>query len=179
MLGVLAIFLYVGAEVIAGDTLPGYGRSLGIELSVAKNFTSYTLAAMVVGYILGILTIPKIIQQDKALALSAIVGVLFTLIIQFTHGYPSVLFIALLGLANALMWPAIWPLAIEGLGRFTKTGAAFLIMAIAGGALLPLLYGKLADVSSIGHQKAYWILLPCYLYILYYAFRGHKMKRWG
>jgi glucose/galactose transporter len=178
MLGVLAIFLYVGVEVLAGDTIGTYGRALGIPLSLTKNFTAYTLTAMVIGYILGILTIPKIIQQDKALALSAAVGVIFSIIVQLTTGYTSVLFIALLGLANALMWPAIWPLAIEGLGRFTKTGSALLIMGIAGGALLPLLYGRLADISSIGHQRAYWILIPCYLYILYYSLRGHKMKHW-
>ncbi|HYV90207.1 MAG TPA: sugar MFS transporter [Chitinophagales bacterium] len=178
MLGVLAIFLYVGVEVLAGDTIGTYGRALGIPLSLTKNFTAYTLTAMVIGYILGILTIPKIIHQDKALAISALVGVIFSITVQLTAGYTSVLFIALLGLANALMWPAIWPLAIEGLGRFTKTGSALLIMGIAGGALLPLLYGRLADISSIGHQKAYWILIPCYLYILYYSLRGHKMKHW-
>lgn len=178
VLGVVAIFLYVGAEVIAGDSLPGYGQSQGLALSVAKNLTSYTLTAMVIGYILGILTIPKIILQDKALAISALVGIIFSVIVQLTTGYTSVLFIALLGLANALMWPAIWPLAIHGLGRFTKTGSALLIMGIAGGALLPLLYGRLADMASIGHQKAYWILIPCYLYILYYSLRGYKIKHW-
>jgi glucose/galactose transporter len=178
VLGVLAIFLYVGVEVIAGDTIGIYGRSQGIALSVTKNFTAYTLTAMVIGYIIGILTIPKIIRQDKALAISATVGILFSLCIQFTHEYASVLCVALLGLANALMWPAIWPLAIEGLGRFIKIGSALLIMGIAGGALLPLLYGRLADISSIGHQHAYWILLPCYLYILYYSLKGHKIKSW-
>jgi fucose permease len=95
-----------------------------------------------------------------------------------THGYVSVLCIALLGLSNALMWPAIWPLAIHGLGRFTKTGSAMLIMAIAGGALLPLLYGRLADISFIGHQQAYWIMVPCYLFILFYSVKGYKMKSW-
>lgn len=176
VLGVIGIFVYVGAEVIAGDTIGTYGQSIGIPLSQSKNFTAFTLSAMVIGYIIGIATIPKFIRQEKALALSAAVGILFSLLIQFTHGYSSVLFIALLGLANALMWPAIWPLALEGLGRFTKIGSALLIMGIAGGALLPLLYGRLADIPSIGHQHAYWILLPCYLYILYYALKGHRYR---
>ncbi|HXH17599.1 MAG TPA: sugar MFS transporter [Chitinophagales bacterium] len=178
VLGVIAIFLYVGVEVIAGDTIGTYGQSLGIPLSEAKNFTAYTLTAMVVGYIIGILSIPKIISQSQALAVSAVVGIAFSLAAIVTNGYTSVLFIALLGLANALMWPAIWPLAIDGLGRFTKTGSALLIMGIAGGALLPLLYGRLADIESIGSRYAYWIMVPCYLFILYYGLKGHKIKEW-
>jgi fucose permease len=84
----------------------------------------------------------------------------------------TVLFVALLGLANALVWPAMWPLALNGLGRFTKTGSAMLVMAIAGGALIPLTYGKLAVTFST--QSAYWICVPAYLIIMYYAFIGHK-----
>ncbi|MFI5219966.1 MAG: sugar MFS transporter [Bacteroidia bacterium] len=175
-MGVVALFLYVGVEVMAGDTIGLYGQKQGIALSIAKNFTAYTLTAMIIGYIFGILLIPKYIKQDKALAVSAVIGVLFTIITMTTTGYTSVMFIALLGLANALMWPAIWPLAIEGLGKFTKTGSALLIMGIAGGALLPLLYGRLADISSIGSQNAYVIMIPCYLFILYYALKGHKLR---
>ena len=176
ILGVIALFLYVGVEVLAGDTIGTYGQSEGIALSEAKYFTAYTLTAMVIGYIIGILTIPKIISQSKALAVSAVVGVLFTILAVNTSGYVSVLFIALLGLANALMWPAIWPLAIHGLGKFTKTGSALLIMAIAGGALLPLLYGRLADLHFIGHRNAYWMMAPCYLFILFYAVKGHTIN---
>jgi FHS family L-fucose permease-like MFS transporter len=178
VLGVVALFLYVGVEVLAGDTIGTYGQSQGIALSETKNFTAFTLAAMVIGYILGILTIPKIISQSKALAVSAVLGIVFSILAIFTSGYASVMFIALLGIANALMWPAIWPLAISGLGRFTKTGSALLIMAIAGGALLPLLYGRLADLSNIGHQKAYWILIPAYVFILFYSIKGFKIKHW-
>ncbi|MBL7962896.1 MAG: sugar MFS transporter [Flavobacteriales bacterium] len=179
VLGVAALFLYVGAEVIAGDTIGNYGQSQGIPLSEAKNFTAYTLTAMVLGYLIGIATIPRYITQDRALAISAITGVLFSLLAVFTTGYVSVLCIALLGLANALVWPAIWPLAIEGLGRSTKTGSALLIMAIAGGALLPLLYGALADTPAIGARAAYLMLLPCYLFIGWYALKGHRLRRWG
>jgi FHS family L-fucose permease-like MFS transporter len=173
LLGVLAIFLYVGVEVIAGDTIINYGQSQGIPTEEARFFTSYTLYGMLAGYIIGIITIPRYVSQQQALRYSAILGIVFSLLALFTTGFTSVLCIALLGLANALMWPAIFPLAIAGLGRFTKTGSALLIMGIAGGAILPFVYGALAD--RIGEQQAYWILLPGYLYILYYAIRGHKV----
>lgn len=178
VLGVIALFLYVGAEVIAGDTIGSFGQSQGIPLSEAKNFTSLTLTAMVIGYLIGIACIPKYISQEKALSYSALCGILFSVLAILTSGYTAVLSIALLGLANALMWPAIWPLAIKGLGRHTNTGAALLIMAIAGGALLPLVYGKLSDIPSIGNQRAYVVLLPCYLFVFYYALRGYKIYRW-
>jgi len=175
LLGVLAIFLYVGVEVLAGDTIIAYGSSQGISFSIAKFFTTYTLIAMILGYIIGIICIPKYITQDKALKFCAILGIFFSIAAVLTQGYASVLFIALLGLANSLMWPAIWPLAIAGLGRFTKIGSSLLIMGIAGGALLPLLYGWLAD--KINSQQAYWIMVPCYLFIWYYAVGGHKIRR--
>jgi len=175
LLGVLAIFLYVGVEVLAGDTIIAYGASQGIPFSTAKYFTTCTLVAMILGYIIGIICIPKYITQDKALKFCAILGIIFSIAAVLTHGYASVLFIALLGLANSLMWPAIWPLAIAGLGRFTKIGSSLLIMGIAGGALLPLLYGWLAD--KINSQQAYWIMVPCYLFIWYYAVGGHKIRR--
>jgi glucose/galactose transporter len=174
-LGVLAIFTYVGVEVMAGDTIISYGKSLGIELSIARYFTQATLACMLIGYVVGIATIPKYISQDAALKFSAIIGVAFTLLAVFSSGVVSVAGIALLGLANALMWPAIFPLAIEGLGKFTKTGSALLIMGIAGGAILPLVYGKLSE--SMGTQQAYWLMVPCYIYIFYFATKGHKVGR--
>lgn len=175
LLGVIALFLYVGVEVIAGDTIIAFGQSQGMVLSQAKTFPSYTLSAMVVGYILGIVFIPKIISQSRALAISAVLGIALTAAAISLSGYSSVLCIALLGLANALVWPAIWPLAIHGLGRFTKTGSALLIMSIVGGALLSLLWGRLADVVTIGHKNAYLILIPCYTFILFYAIKGHKI----
>lgn len=170
--GVVALFLYVGVEVIAGDTIINYGISKGFSPDEAKHFTTYTLYGMLAGYIVGILAIPKWISQQAALKYSAILGVLFGISGLATDGFISVLSIALLGLANALMWPAIFPLAIAGLGRFTKIGSALLIMGIAGGAILPLVYGRLAD--GIGTQMAYVLVLPCYLYILYYAVKGYK-----
>jgi FHS family L-fucose permease-like MFS transporter len=175
LLGVLTLFLYVGVEVLAGDSIISYGASQHIPLSTAKFFTTCTLFAMILGYIVGITCIPKYITQHKALKISAIIGFIFAISAIFTHGYVSVLCIALLGLANSLMWPAIWPLALGGLGRFTKMGSSLMIMAIAGGAIIPLFYGSLVD--KFGNQEAYWVLVPCYLMILYYASYGHLVGK--
>ena len=177
LLGALAIFFYVGAEVMAGDGITIYSRSLGFKLDQTKYFTSFTLGAMLLGYVLSILLIPKYISQQKFLRYSAILGLVLTVLTYFTTGSTAVLCIALLGLANAVMWPAIFPLAINGLGRFTQIGSALLIMGIAGGALLPQLYGFLAGQESVGHQSAFLItMLPCYLYLLYYAVAGYKPR---
>ena len=176
ILGVLALFFYVGAEVIAGDTIIRYGISLGIPIGTAKVFTSLTLVSMILGYIFGIILIPRYLTQQSALTISAVLGVVFSIAAIYSPPMVSVTFIALLGLANALVWPAIWPLALHGLGRFIKTGSAILIMAIAGGAVLPLLWGKLADIYS--SQQAYWVMVPLYIVILLYAVKWHKMTRW-
>ncbi len=196
VLGVIALFVYVGVEVIAVDTIINYGKSQGFPFELSRYFASYTLAAMVLGYIIGIIAIPKYLKQERALMISALSGIVFSILAIFTAGLHfhatfsipvpgmslllpfdlSVFFIALLGLSNAIMWPAIWPLAIDGLGRFTKIGSSLLIMAIAGGALLPLLYGRMVDLFN--PQTAYWIAIPCYLIIFYYAFSGHKIRSW-
>ena len=175
LLGVLCLFLYVGVEVMAGDAIGIYGRTIGISLDKTRYFTTFTLLSMLAGYLVGIFTIPKIMTQQVALRLSAILGILFTICVYVTSKYVSITFIALLGLSNALMWPAIFPLAIKGLGKFTKTGSALLIMGIAGGALLPLLYASLKVDHLLGNSRAFIVcMLPCYLYILYYSISGYK-----
>jgi glucose/galactose transporter len=174
-LGLITLFLYTGCEVIAADTVINYAKSAGYPLGQAKFFASLTMFAMVVGYILGIITIPKTLSQSTALGISAIIGVVLGLAAVLLDGNISVYLIAFLGFANAIMWPAIWPLALEGLGKFTKIASALLVMCIAGCATLPLLYGKLADVFN--RQDAYWMVIPCYLFIGYYAFWGHKVGR--
>jgi len=189
-LGVLTLFMYVGVEVIAGDTIIAYGISLGFPSADAKFFTTFTLLAMVGTYILGVFLIPRFITQALALRGSAILGIIFCFCIVFTEGLVSILFVAALGIANALVWPAIWPLTLNGLGKFTKTASALLIMAISGGAVIPPLYGKIVDLSkadmvdfgisetlATAHSATdgYWILLPCYIVILYYAIAGHKL----
>jgi glucose/galactose transporter len=189
-LGVLTLFVYVGAEVIAGDTIIAYGISLGISAAEAKYFTTFTLMAMVATYGLGVFLIPKYINQALALKLSAVLGIILTFCIVFTTGFVSILFVAALGVANALVWPAVWPLTLKGLGKFTKTASALLIMAISGGAIIPPLYGRFVDsnkmellsqglseaaASAQSATSGYWILLPCYVIILYYAISGHKL----
>ncbi|HVM88723.1 MAG TPA: sugar MFS transporter [Puia sp.] len=172
-LGFISLFLYVGVEVMSGDIIQVYGKSIGISLDIAKHFTTYTMLSMLMGYIMGIFAIPKYLSQATALKVSAIVGLIFSLLAIFTSGYASVLFIALLGLANALVWPALWPLAINGLGKYTKQGSALLIVGIGGGAILPKIWAELG--KHIGLQQAFWIMVPCYLFILYYAISGHKV----
>ena len=179
-----------GVKVVAGDTIMAYGISLGFSANDVKYFTTFTLMAMVATYGLGVFLIPKYINQALALKSSAVLGIVFTCCIVFTSGFTSILFVAGLGIANALVWPAVWPLTLKGLGKFTKTASALLIMAISGGAIIPLLYGKLvdgakADLIAQGMEEAsaaaeaatsgYWILLPCYFIILYYAITGHKL----
>lgn len=175
VLGALAIFFYVGAEVMAGDVIGIYARSLNFSPDQTKYFTSFTLVAMLLGYVLNIVLIPKYVSQQNFLKYSAALGAVFTLGAFFTGGSVSVTFIALLGLANAVMWPAIFPLAINGLGRFTQIGSALLVMGIAGGAVIPQVYGLLE--MPVGSQTAFLIaMLPCYLYILYYAVSGYKLR---
>lgn len=189
-LGVLTLFVYVGAEVIAGDTIIAYGISLGIPVGEAKFFTTLTLMAMVATYALGVFLIPKYVSQGTALKVSATLGLIFSVCILLTTGFTSVLFVAALGIANALVWPAVWPLTLDGLGKFTKTASALLIMAISGGAIIPPLYGRLVDAGkeelivnginetealSISATSSYWVLIPCYAIILFFAIWGHKI----
>jgi len=172
VLGVICIFLYVGVEVIAIDTIGLYGEYQGFDLNTASKFGIYSLTALTVGYLLGIVLIPKYISQRTALMLCAILGFAFTIGAILTNGWLSIGFVVMLSFANSLMWPSIWPLAINNLGKFTKTGSALLIMGVVGGAIMPLVYGALADSSN--RQLAYLVAVPCYLYIVYFASSGYK-----
>ncbi|GAB2561152.1 sugar MFS transporter [Spirosoma areae] len=176
VLGVLALFCYVGAEVIAGDTIINYGKALGFGNDEAKYFTTYTLYGLLAGYLLGIALIPRVISQQTALRFGAVYGIVLTIAALLTSGFPSILCVALLGFGLAPVWPALWPLALNRLGKFTKIGSALLIMGISGGALLPLLHGYLTDAFS--PQAAYGLLLPLFGFILYYAVSGHKKTSW-
>ena len=194
VLGVIVLFFYMGAEVVAGDTISLFGRELGVT-----NFgqlTAYTMAFMMLGYLLGVILIPRWISQERALAISALLGIL-TCVLVLTGNLESdriwaatlawtalpaipdaVLFVALFGLANALVWPAVWPLALRGLNQSqTGTGSALLIMAIAGGAIIPVAFGALTD-SAADPRTGYWVMLPCYLVILHYALHGHRLDNW-
>lgn len=172
-LGVLCLFVYVGVEVMAGDAIGTYGHGFNLPLDETKMFTAFTLGAMLVGYVVGLLVIPRVVSQSRYLTISAVMGVVFCLGAWATHGYVSVAFVALLGFANAMMWPAIFPLAIRGLGRFTETGSALLVMGIAGGAIIPQLFAVLKQ--HIDFQLVFVLLMvPCYLYILFYSVIGHR-----
>ena len=202
-LGIIAIMLYVAVEVIAGDTIGSFGKSLkvyGHNGDFYLKLTSFTMTAMIVGYIIGVLFIPKYISQTKALKASGILGiilVLFILILSPSQtvslfSFPKipiiVLLVALLGLANALCWPAIWPMALDNLGGYTKIGGALLVMGIIGGAIFPLAYGAIVqaintnqktiiETTKNGNQLAYIIMLPGYAYLLFYAYRGHAYRK--
>lgn len=172
-LGVLAIFFYVGAEVIAIDYLKTYGTSLGLPENVTNMLPAYALVALIVGYLLGIITVPKILSQRMALIIQLLLSIVLVVVALCTSGIVSVIAIICLSFAHAIMWPAIWPLSIHDLGKYTKLGSAFLIMAIAGGAILPLIYGKLS--LAFNPQIAYSLLFVCYAYILFFATVGCKM----
>ena len=194
ILGAVALFFYVGIEVIAGDTIGLYAQSLNVANATA--LTSYTMIFMVFGYLVGVFFIPKFLSQEKALIGSALSGILLLLGVAFSstssHAISEVLwgwsevatlpdsvaFVALLGFANALVWPTIWPLALEGLGKYTAKGSALLIMAIAGGAILPLIFGKISQVTG-NMQLSYLVGIVCYLFILMYALKWHKITSWS
>jgi len=185
ILGAIAIFLHVGTQVIAIDTIIGYAGSMGLNLLEAKVFPSYTLFCTICGYLLGIVFIPKLITQVNALRVCTVLGTVFTVLIIYAKGEISMLghstdisiwFVVLLGLANSLVWAGIWPVALDGLGRFTKLGASVMIMGLSGNAIMPLFYGHFADLYDV--RQAYWVLVPCYLYLVYYAFSGHKIRSW-
>ena len=185
ILGALAIFFHVGTQVIAIDTIINYANSMGIDLLEAKVFPSYTLACTMIGYILGILIIPKYVSQTKALIICTILGLLLSFGVVFADfnvtlfGHQaniSIFLLCALGFPNALIYAGIWPLSIHGLGKFTKTGSSLLIMGLCGNAILPLIYGYFAEVYDL--RIGYWILIPCFLYLIFFATKGHKINSW-
>ncbi len=185
-LGAVAIFVHVGTHVIAIDTVIGYARSMGLSLSEARVFPSYTLLATLCGYIIGIILIPKWVSQLNVFRCCTLLGTALSVAVLMVRGEISWLgyaadvslwFVVLLGLANSLIWAGIWPLALDNLGHFTKLGASILIMGLSGQAIMPLLYGRLADLYD--DRSGYVVLLPCYLYLIFYAFLGYRIRRWS
>lgn len=186
ILGALAMFLHVGTQVIAIDTIISYANTMDMDLLEAKRFPSYTLTATICGYILGILLIPKYITQKRAFQICCILGLLFSLGVVFANtdvflfGHEanlSIWFLVALGFPNSLIYAGIWPLSIRGLGNFTKIGSSLLVMGLCGNAILPLIYGHFADVFT--EKQAYWVLVPCYLYLIFFSVYGHKIKSWS
>ncbi len=171
--GFVAIFCTVGLEVVTGDTIANYGLYHGLSLHTAKNLPSYTLACEMSVYLFTVFAIPKFISQEKAFLYSNFLGLVLVVLAVLVSGTTSIVFVALLNLANAILWAAIWPQALKGLkGDDINKGSAILIMGIAGGALMPLLYAWLAKYTN--NQVAYLIIMPCYLFNLYYWLIGKR-----
>ena len=190
-LGALALFLHLITQILSIDTVINYAQSMGKTLVEAKSLPSITLFSTMVGYLIGIIGIPKLFSQKTALKFCSILGIVLSLLvvtakgdftvnipfINFNHTYDlSIWFLCTLGLANSLIWAGIWPLALNGLGRFTKVGASVMIMMLVANAAGPTTYSLIA--GQIGLREAYWIMVPCFIFIVFYAFSGHKIKKW-
>ncbi|MBN2165276.1 MAG: glucose/galactose MFS transporter [Marinilabiliaceae bacterium] len=184
ILGVIALFLYVGAETLPMASVIDFARMAFPDMDDYTSFAKYFPIGLVAGYLFGVVMIPKWLSQTRALIIFSFLGLFFTTFLCLLPGYLAIYSFLGLGFANSLMWPAIWPLAIDGLGDRTKKGASLLVMGIVGGAVLPFIFGLVVDFVSIDnqiklidYQHAYWILVPSYLFILFFAFRGHKIRK--
>ncbi len=175
ILGVVALFAHVGSQQITISTIINYAQSLGMDLDAAKLFPSYTLGCILVGYLIGILTIPKYLSQQTALLICTVAGLVLSIMVLAFPPKASILFLILLGIPNSLIYAGIWPLAIKGLGRWTNLGSSLLVMALCGNAIMSLLYGLEAD--RLGEHAAYWLLIPCFVYMIFYAVYGHKIRK--
>ncbi len=185
ILGALAMFCHVGSQVISVDTSIRYAESMGVTLDEAKILPSLTLACILIGYLCGIVLIPKYLKQQKALLICTISGLVLSLCVIFTSGSVelfgmqtdiSLWFLILLGLPNSLIFAGIWPLAIRNLGKYTNLGSSFLVMGLCGNAFLPLMYGLVADNFDL--RMGYWVLVPCFVYLIFYASVGHSIEHW-
>jgi fucose permease len=185
LLGVLALFFYVGVETLPMASIIGFAKAIfGENVANPEGYAKYVPIGMFVGYVFGVLMIPKIISQVKALKLFSIIGLVASLCVILMPGEIGIYCLIAVGFANSIMWGAIWPLAIADLGRFTKTGGSLLVMGIVGGAIIPLIFGflidffKTGDISTINdYQNAYWIFIPAYLFILYFGIAGYKIRK--
>jgi MFS transporter, FHS family, L-fucose permease len=178
ILGALAIFFCVGAEVMAGDLIGTYGSNLKYSDDKTKFFTSFNLVGLLLGYVTSIVLIPKIVKQEKWLVISTLLGIILTVASCFVSPSLAIFCVAALGFSNAALWPAIFPLGIRDLGRFTNTGSALLIMGIVGGAIIPPFYGYLYGHSIMGldFRSAFLVIMVvCYAYILWFGLIGHKI----
>lgn len=183
ILGVVALFFYVGIETLPMASIIDFARATFGEVDNLESYSKFVTVGLVAGYLFGVIAIPRFITQTRALISFSVLGVLSTLLLIYLP--PRYAFYALLlaSFSNSLMWPAIWPLAMKDLGRFTKAGSSLLVMAIVGGAVIPLIFGYIVDLvkstenALVGdYQAAYWVMAPCYLFIMYFALWGHKIR---
>lgn len=177
VLGVVALFCHLGSQQISISTIINYAGSLGLDLEAAKVYPSYTLGCILLGYLLGVFFIPKYISQQKSLVVCTITGFILSLAVLLLPTEYSIWSLVLLGVPNSLIYAGIWPLAIRGLGKWTSLGSSFLVMALCGNAILPLLYGM--ETDHIGLQASYWLLLPCFAFMIFYAVYGYKIEKWS
>ena len=176
VLGVVALFCHLGSQQISIATIIQYAQSMGLSLDAAKVFPSYTLACILGGYLLGVIFIPKYITQQKALVVCTVTGLILSVLVLLLPVKSSIWCVVLLGVPNSLIYAGIWPLAIRGLGKWTTLGSSLLVMALCGNAIVSLLYGLMTDYMSL--QASYWLLLPCFAYMIYYAVWGYKVEQW-
>lgn len=172
--GVIALFLYVGAEVSIGSFLinfiaqPDIGN---VSESTAASYMPIYWGGAMVGRFIGAALLRKF-DPGKLLGIAGSVAVALLALTILTHGQFSVWAVVSIGLFNSIMFPTIFSLGIRGLGPKTEKASSLLIMAIVGGAIIPLLHGVLAD--NVGLHLAFVLPAVCYLYIAYYGFKGSK-----
>jgi len=183
LLGVFALFVYVGIETLPMASIIDFARTTFGDVDNLESYAKFVTLGLVAGYLFGVISIPRFISQNKALISFAILGVISTLLLIYLPAKYAFFALLLASFSNSLMWPAIWPLAMKDLGKFTKAGASLLVMAIVGGAVIPLIFGTIVDAVKIteeavvgDYQTAYWVMVPCYLFILYFAVSGHKIR---
>ena len=176
ILGVAALFAHLGSQQITVSTIISYAQSSGMSLEAAKIYPSCTLACILLGYLVGVIMIPRYISQQKALVICTITGLVFSVLVLVLPIKASLWCLVLSGIPNSLIYAGIWPLAIRGLGKWTSLGTSLLVMALCGNAVLSLLYGLMTDYMSM--QASYWLLIPCFVYMIYYALRGYKIEKW-
>ena len=183
LLGVFALFLYVGIETLPMASIIDFARATFGDVPNLQGYSKFVTIGLVAGYIFGVIAIPRFVSQQRALIGFSILGVMSTLLLIYLPAQYAFYALLLASFSNSLMWPAIWPLAMKDLGKFTKVGASFLVMAIVGGAVIPLLFGVIVDAVKTteqavvaNYQTAYWIMVPCYVFILYFAISGYKIR---
>ncbi len=176
VLGVLALFAHVGSQQISISTISSYAESLGYGMESAMLFPSYTLLCIMIGYLVGVISIPAWLSQQRALLLCTVTGFILSALVLLLPGKASIWSLVLLGIPNSLIYAGIWPLAIRNLGKWTSLGSSLLVMALCGNAVMSLMYG--AECDRIGPHNAYWLLLPCFAYMIFYALYGYKIESW-
>jgi len=172
LLGVLALFFYVGIDTLTLVSPVDFAQSLG--LPHPERYTLFSVIGISAGCVLGVVLIPRFMSQLTGLRIGCLIGLLFSTFIPLLPATMAIYLIPFIGFATCLVWGAVWPLAISYLGKYTKAGSSLLVTAIVGGAVLPLIFGYLKDLLG-DVQQAYWLFFPSILFITFYAFKGYRI----